>query len=131
MSQLENHPEGFNAMRRMFEEVQEPLMEAANASNATASNANTSSSSSSSSSSSNQPLPNPWGGRPSSSSSSSNAPNPAASAGLPADLFSGLGQGGMGGLNMSPAQMAALMRDPNIARMTSQMFSDPSFLEQV
>lgn len=28
MSQLENHPEGFNALRRMYEQVQEPLLEA-------------------------------------------------------------------------------------------------------
>ena len=27
LSQLENHPEGFNALRRMYSEVQEPLME--------------------------------------------------------------------------------------------------------
>ena len=31
MSQLENIPGGFNAMRRMFEEVQEPMMEASQA----------------------------------------------------------------------------------------------------
>ena len=27
MSQLENHPEGFNALRRMYQDVQEPLMD--------------------------------------------------------------------------------------------------------
>merc|ERR1719421_2497921 len=29
ISQLENHPEGFNALRRIYEEVQEPMMDAA------------------------------------------------------------------------------------------------------
>ena len=28
MSQLENHPEGYNALRRMYEDVQEPMMQA-------------------------------------------------------------------------------------------------------
>ena len=28
LSRLENHPEGFTALRRMYEDVQEPLMEA-------------------------------------------------------------------------------------------------------
>merc|ERR1719326_2414700 len=28
MAHLENHPEGFNALRRMYEDVQEPLMQA-------------------------------------------------------------------------------------------------------
>merc|ERR1719198_54815 len=28
LSHLENHPEGFNALRRMYEDVQEPLMHA-------------------------------------------------------------------------------------------------------
>ena len=27
LSQLENHPEGFNALRRMYSEVQEPLFD--------------------------------------------------------------------------------------------------------
>ena len=43
MSQLENHPEGFNMMRRMFDEVQEPMMEAMrNGGTAANSNNNTS-----------------------------------------------------------------------------------------
>jgi len=28
MSQIENHPEGFNALRRMYHEIQEPMMDA-------------------------------------------------------------------------------------------------------
>jgi ubiquilin len=28
MSQIENHPEGFNALRRMYHDIQEPMMEA-------------------------------------------------------------------------------------------------------
>jgi ubiquilin len=36
MSQLENLPGGFNALQRMFEDVQEPMLEAAAAARASA-----------------------------------------------------------------------------------------------
>merc|ERR1719502_317803 len=38
LSQIENHPEGFNALRRMYEDVQEPMMEAARMQQAQAQN---------------------------------------------------------------------------------------------
>eukprot|EP00299_Pterocystis_sp_00344_P011303 c5241_g1_i2.p1 GENE.c5241_g1_i2~~c5241_g1_i2.p1 ORF type:complete len:407 (-),score=90.80 c5241_g1_i2:37-1257(-) len=60
MSNIEAHPEGFNALRRMYHEVQEPLMESANpfaslmeppaSETAPAANADTQ----------NTPLANPW-----------------------------------------------------------------------
>ena len=56
LSQLENHPEGFNALRRMYSEVQEPLMEgfegmAVSSGGATAPSAPADP---------DAPLPNPW-----------------------------------------------------------------------
>ena len=61
MSQLENHPEGYNALRRMYEDVQEPMMQAQQqALNASTSNTNTNTSTPSSSSPNTSALPNPW-----------------------------------------------------------------------
>ena len=59
LSQLENHPEGFNALRRMYSEVQEPLMEgfegmAVSSGGATAPSVNADP---------DAPLPNPWARR--------------------------------------------------------------------
>jgi ubiquilin len=57
MSQIENLPGGFNALRRVFEDVQEPLMEASmGAQQPTQSNTTSSSSTASTGA-----LPNPWG----------------------------------------------------------------------
>jgi len=60
LSQLENHPEGFNALRRMYSEVQEPLMEgfegmAVSSGGATAAPVNADP---------DAPLPNPWAPAP-------------------------------------------------------------------
>ena len=61
MSQLENHPEGYNALRRMYEDVQEPMMQAQQqALSASTSNTNTNTSTPSSSSPNTSALPNPW-----------------------------------------------------------------------
>ena len=60
LSQLENHPEGFNALRRMYSEVQEPLMEgfegmAVSSGGASAAPVNADP---------DAPLPNPWAPAP-------------------------------------------------------------------
>ena len=64
MSQLENHPEGYNALRRMYEDVQEPMMQAQQQAFGTGSpNANPTTSTTntpSSSSPNTSALPNPW-----------------------------------------------------------------------
>lgn len=74
MSQIENIPGGFSALRRMYEDVQEPMMDAmsgsaGNASGSSTSNANSGSSSNNAGSgAAGMAMPNPWG------SSSSNTP---------------------------------------------------------
>ena len=64
ISQLENHPEGYNALRRMYEDVQEPMMQAqqqAFGGTPTTTTTNTNTTNTPSSSSPNtSALPNPW-----------------------------------------------------------------------
>ena len=63
ISQLENHPEGYNALRRMYEDVQEPMMQAQQqafgGTPTTTTNTNTTNTPSSSSPNTSA-LPNPW-----------------------------------------------------------------------
>ena len=135
MSQIENMPGGFNALRRMYEEVQEPMMEsAANAANRPTSTSTTSSyaTPSSSSAPNSSALPNPWG-----------APATAPGGGVPGMSPFGMGappafnpyggMGGMGGMppGMDPAQMAAMMDNPMMQQMMQQMMNDPAFIQQV
>lgn len=102
MSQIENLPGGFNALRRMYEDVQEPMMDAmssgglsgaANSSNSNSSSTNTSSSSNNDGARG-AAIPNPWGASASSSSSTSSNSNNSPETGTPApfslpNLFAG------------------------------------------
>lgn len=134
MSQLENHPEGFNALRRMFEDVQEPLMEAtrdaAAASGSTQSQTQQQTNPWATGEPNTSALPNPWGPPP--------ARGAAAGAGVGgagANSFAGMmggmpgGMGGMGlppGMN-DPTQIAAMMQNP----MVQQMLRDPQMIQQM
>jgi ubiquilin len=130
MSRLENHPEGFNALRRMYEDVQEPLMEASQnafqnqpapqqsqqSTNPWQTNApNTSA------------LPNPWGQRPA---------NPFPTPNSASQSQGGMGFGGLPGMggfpggmpNMNdPAAISAMMQNP----MMQQMLQNPELMMQV
>lgn len=132
MSQIENLPGGFNALRRMFEEVQEPMMEAAATSgipSTPSSSAPSNNSTTNTTTPTNSAVPNPWGTNP-------NVNN------VPTNPFAGFGgmdnnpflNGGMNGFGMEqqdPAQMAQMMNNPMMQQMMTQMFSDPAMLDQV
>lgn len=132
MSRLENHPEGFNALRRMYEDVQEPLMEATqNAMRnqpATEQGQQPQSNPWATGTPNTSALPNPWG-----------QPRPAAN---PFNMGNSLNQqggfggfpsmGSMGGLpgmpNMNdPAAISAMMQNP----MMQQMLQNPELMMQV
>jgi ubiquilin len=141
MSQLENLPGGFNAMRRMFEEVQEPMMEATQNMGM---NMNNPSGASNTANNTNQPastvptssaVPNPWGG------GGGAAPNNQAG-GMGANPFMNMGggggnpfgamgggAGGMGG--QDPASVARMMQDPMMQQMMAGMMNDPQMVQQV
>lgn len=107
MAQLENLPGGFNALQRMFEQVQEPMMEAAQNMGTNGANNGTAASSSAGSAAPSNPtntaLPNPWGGGGGSAGSSGAPGAPGAPAGA-VNPFAAMGAGGfnpyagMGGL---------------------------------
>ena len=128
MSQLENHPGGFNALRRMYEEVQEPMMQAS-ADAAAASSAATSAPANPSPAPvapSSTALPNPWGPSPNTANPNS---NPFAAMG---GMGGFPGMGGMGGMGGGmPPNMAAMMQNPMMQQMMQQMLADPATIQQV
>lgn len=129
MSQLENIPGGFNALRRMYEDVQEPLMSASMGPPTSPSTpAQPTTPAPGLTAPNTSALPNPWGSR---------------AAGTPSQLsgFPGLGAfpggqpGGFtgfpGGPQMDPTQLAAMLDNPMMQQMMQQMMSDPQFIQQV
>ncbi|KAG6974274.1 hypothetical protein JG687_00000432 [Phytophthora cactorum] len=151
---IESHPEGFNALRRMYHDVQEPLMDAA-ASGTPASrgpaftmpgvaggssNANSTSSTTqsqaSSSTSSTPAAANPWG---TSGTASGTAPTGAAGAAANPWGAAGMGglggmggMGGMGGLGSNPEMMAQMMQSPLFQAALDQVSSNPEqFISQM
>lgn len=135
MSQLENIPGGFNAMRRMFEDVHEPMMDAMN-NTATGNTGSTNAPANPPSTApTNSAMPNPWGA-PAANTGLGAAANPFAGLGGMGGFggmdMSGLGgMGGMGGMGADPAMMSAMMQNPAMQQMMQQMLSDPAMIQQV
>jgi ubiquilin len=142
MANIESHPEGFNMLRRMYNEVQEPMMDAAAArlhSQRAGSTSRTTTPEATPTPNA-SPLPNPW---------ATPAPAPHSSTGMPA----GFGFPGFGNLNpnasslpgvgtgsngnnagaTNPMSLAALqmLRDPEHARRMTQLMQNPAILEQM
>ncbi len=157
INNIQSHPEGFNALRRMYTEVQEPLYEASmNAANArnpfgnpvtpsvrqaqaevAAQAAARANSSEGDRSPNNDPLPNPWGRSPGANNSPpatgsppSVSPNSGlnASAGL-GNLFQTGAAAGAGGVN--PNLAASVLQSPFGQQMLEQMASNPNFINQM
>jgi len=147
MSHLENHPEGFNALRRMYEEVQEPMMEATSGAGQqqTQSGQQQSTNPWATGAPNTSALPNPWGGTPTQPAAGNGAgtgggmgTNPflaAMGGGMPGMGGGGMpgtgggsmpGMGGLPGMG-DPAQIAAMMQNP----MVQQMLSDPNMIDQM
>ncbi|SPQ93869.1 Ubiquilin [Plasmodiophora brassicae] len=144
MTNIEAHPEGFNALRRMYENIQEPMMEAAtdigrpqqtssSAAAATTSNAPVPSSPSAA------PLPNPWAQSTNNNRQQAPAPDlnallgmmggqPPQQATAPAPASS-VANPFMGG--MSPDVMMQMMQNPFVQQMMQQMMADPVRLQEM
>ncbi|KAL3580975.1 hypothetical protein D5086_018810 [Populus alba] len=141
MSNIESTPEGFNMLRRMYENVQEPFLNATtmggNAGNDLGSNPfatllgnqglaapNT------------NPLPNPWNNAAGGTQTNSTArPNPAGRAsGLGGLGLGGLGLPGMDNLfNSMPDsnQMTQLLQNPAVSQMMQSLLSNPEYMNQM
>jgi ubiquilin len=134
MSNIEAHPEGFNALRRMYENIQDPMLEASSglgaqpSNNQTVVNPDTSASPDSATA-----IPNPWAPA-SSNSSNANSGAQASSAAPAANPFAGFGMGGAGGMDpfsMNPDQMAQMLDNPFVQQMMRNMMSNPEVMEQM
>jgi len=144
MSQIENLPGGFSALRRMYEDIQEPMMDAMAGSAAPSSDSTTSTNRSSSAGGA---MPNPWGPNPASTSNSS-TPNPASSTPFNPWAMPNLptssnntnpAAGGAGAANpfaggMNPPNMEQTMQmleNPLFQNMMNSLLSDPATLQQM
>ncbi|KAK1736506.1 ubiquilin family protein [Skeletonema marinoi] len=127
MSQIENMPGGYNALRRMYEDVQEPMMDAMSGGGgaaatgggaSTSNNNNSGTGGNGTAGATNQAMPNPWGApTPSSSSGTNTANNLGSGTGgsAAANPFASMmgGMGGMGGFpNASGGAGAAGASNP-------------------
>ena len=76
MSQLENHPGGFQALRRMYTDVQEPMMQASIETARSTSGANSASSSAGAAADPSGAVPNPWAASQPPANPNAAMPNP-------------------------------------------------------
>lgn len=151
MSQIENVPGGFSALRRMYEDVQEPMMDAMSGSGATATGGNSASGNGGASGGSDgaagAAMPNPWGNTNPSGAANRSAgggasgpgmspmagmANPWANAGMgaPPNPWSGAGAGA-GGPNMNMDQMLQMLENPMVNQMMQQVMSDPNAFQSM
>jgi len=131
LSNLESVPGGYNALRRMYTELQEPMLNAAAeqfGSNPFAELANSASMTASNNSSTTQPgtevrdpLPNPWAPRTNSATSTNGNSTTNISAG---NGGSGRG-GGLGDL------MGNMFNTPGMQSLMQQITSDPSMIQSM
>ncbi|KAI3824881.1 hypothetical protein L1987_06353 [Smallanthus sonchifolius] len=124
MSNIESSPEGFNMLRRMYENVQEPFL------NATTTGGNDSGSNPCAALHGNQGAVNPSPSTGSETTPASAAPN---SNPLPNPWGGTTGGLGLPGLdrpsNMS--DMSQLMQNPAITQMMQSLLSNPQYMEQI
>ncbi|CAA7016609.1 unnamed protein product [Microthlaspi erraticum] len=158
MSNIESTPEGFNMLRRMYENVQEPLLNATtNAGNnivdssanpfaALLGNAQGGRDAETGTVPNTNPLPNPWGGAaaaagqtatPGRTTSGGDA-NRATGLGGPLGGLAGLeGLGGLGMLGMDPtaapdaSQMNQLLQNPAMSQMMQSLLSNREYMNQI
>ncbi|EPS65900.1 hypothetical protein M569_08869, partial [Genlisea aurea] len=157
MSNLEASPEGFNMLRRMYENVQEPFLNATTmGGNSAAAGTNpfaallgsqgvaqTRDGSNLNAASENgtggaavpnaNPLPNPWSSTGGSQANNAARTNPAANTRLPP--ITGLGGLGLPHLDPSvlpdPSSFGQLLQNPAVAQMMQSLLSNPQYFEQI
>ncbi|XP_019421735.1 PREDICTED: ubiquitin domain-containing protein DSK2b-like isoform X1 [Lupinus angustifolius] len=154
MSNIESSPEGFNMLRRMYENVQEPFLNATtmggNTANDNASilgtqggqvrnqstNPSTTSSEATSPAPNTNPLPNPWSST-GTGGAQTNTRGPTTGGDARQQTPTGLGGLGLpdleGMLGSMPdaAMMTQLMQNPAISQMMQSMLSNPQTMNQV
>lgn len=155
MSQIENIPGGFSALRRMYEDVQEPMMDAMAGGGGTGGTQTNSSTNSSNTGdgAAGRAMPNPWGSSNTTRSTTS-TPGGSNNTPTPNQPFNPLASGGaMGGMpsgnpwatgsdssstagaglpnNFNVDQTISMLEDPMIRGMMDQMMSDPAAMQMM
>lgn len=156
MSNIESSPEGFNMLRRMYENVQEPFLNATTTGGAAAndnpfaallgnqgvatqtrgvsnnpSGTGTETTPGAALPNSN-PLPNPWGGTGGGAQTNAGSRVSVGDARAP-PLVSGLGGLGLPGLDRTTGMpdLNQLMQNPAVSQMMQSLLSNPQYMEQV
>jgi len=150
MSQIENIPGGFSALRRMYEDVQEPMMDAfSGGEGAGAGTGNSGNQASTGSGAAGNAMPNPWGASTPAPATNMNRaippPSPSSnpmgmlsnSMGMPPNPWAGAG-GGLGGPPganpnnpMNLEQTISMLENPMVSQMMDQMMSDPAAMQNL
>ncbi|KAK4491485.1 hypothetical protein RD792_002235 [Penstemon davidsonii] len=157
MSNIESSPEGFNMLRRMYENVQEPFLNATTMGGGTATDvgsnpfaallgnqggAQTRDGSNSSTAGpeltsgttvpNTNPLPNPWNNTDSQTNSATRT-NPTSDARLPSIAgLGGLGLPEMERMGMpDPASISQLLQNPAMTQMMQSLLSNPQYMDQM
>lgn len=146
MSQIENIPGGFSALRRMYEDVQEPMMDAMASGNTDTSATGSSPSSGTTSTGSGAAgtaMPNPWG--TSATGNTSGQSTTSTSGGNTSNMFGNnaggfnpwgapaAGGNGMPGMppNMNLESTLSMLENPMISQMMDQMMSNPAMMQSM
>ncbi|XP_071692297.1 ubiquitin domain-containing protein DSK2b-like [Rutidosis leptorrhynchoides] len=145
MSNIESSPEGFNMLRRMYENVQEPFMNATTTGGTTQNDsganpfaallgnqgavpnnpsATGTETTPGSAAPNSNPLPNPWGGTTGSAQTN---------AGTRAPNVSGLGGLNLPGLDRPGGMpdMSQMMQNPAVSQMMQSLLSNPQYMDQI
>ncbi|XP_041997968.1 ubiquitin domain-containing protein DSK2b-like isoform X1 [Salvia splendens] len=155
MSNIESSPEGFNMLRRMYENVQEPFLNATtiggNAATDAGSNpfaallgnqggiqtrdgANSTTATETGTAVPNaNPLPNPWSNTGGSQTLNATRTNPTGDARPPPTTgLGGLGLPDLGSTGLGdPAAYSQLLQNPAVSQMMQSLLSNPQYMEQI
>ncbi|KAL3813962.1 hypothetical protein ACJIZ3_015230 [Penstemon smallii] len=158
MSNIESSPEGFNMLRRMYENVQEPFLNATTMGGGAATDAgsnpfaallgnqggaqtrdgsNPSTAgpevTSGTAAANTNPLPNPWSNTGGPQTNNAARTNPTGDARLPPIAgLGGLGLPGMENMGMpDPAAFSQLLQNPAMAQMMQSLLSNPQYMDQI
>ncbi len=149
MSQIENIPGGFSALRRMYEDVQAPMMDAMSGGNqgsGTSGSSTTRSSENQHSGAAGQAMPNPWGPSQATTSRTPTASTPSTSANAAMNPWANMGAGGTGagtnapsipgmpGMpnpNMNIEQTIQMLENPMMNQMMNNLMSDPAMMQNI
>lgn len=148
MNNIESHPEGFNALRRMYTNVQEPMLNAAAEQQQAAAAANPFAALFQNSAGAaavptppagqpnNSPLPNPWAPQQPAASPAAGGARAAGAAPGTAGAAPGAAGAGAAGLGAFPGMGAGfdpvtMMQNPAVQQMMQTVFSNPALTEQL